>query len=122
MRRILVVDDVPEIADLVRRMLSPIGGAVVVAESDPTQALRRLQEERVDLVVSDFRMPGLDGLTLLQEARRLHPRAGRVLMTGYNELPATPADIEAAGLGATLQKPLDPDWLVATVRRMLSGA
>jgi CheY-like chemotaxis protein len=118
-RRILVVDDVPEVADLVGALLAPTG-AVVVTESDPAQALRRLKEERVDLIVSDFRMPGIDGLTLLQEARRLHPRAGRVLMTGYNELPATPADIEAAGLSATLQKPLDPEWLLAIARRMLA--
>jgi two-component system, probable response regulator PhcQ len=119
-RRILVVDDVPEIADLVSALLSRIPGASIVTQSDPTKALAWLREQDVDLVVSDFRMPGLDGLSLLQEARRLHPRAGRVLMTGYNELPATAADVESAGLGACLQKPLDPDGLVAVVKRLLA--
>ena len=104
----LVVDDVPEILDLFRGIVRRIRAVPVVLEVAPSgeRAVARLRERTFDLVVSDFRMRQVDGIEVLQKARELHPEGRRILMTGYNEVPAAPERIRAAGVDAYVHKPL----------------
>ena len=118
----LVVDDEAEIAELVAEHLRRDGLTVEVVASG-SQALLRLQSERFDVVVSDLRMPDLDGPALVAALRQQHPELARrvVLITGdalgaeFNE---TIRDAELP----VFEKPLDIAALRGEVRRLLEAA
>jgi CheY-like chemotaxis protein len=80
---VLVVDDEPEVASLLAEILARAGHRVVVANNG-TEALERLAARAYDVILSDLRMPGLDGPTLFRQVERLYPAlAGRfVFLTG----------------------------------------
>ncbi|WP_244850971.1 MULTISPECIES: response regulator [unclassified Caballeronia] len=68
--RLLVVDDLTTMRSLIRKMLKTIGYTTIEEAVDGIQALDRLKEQRFDLVITDWNMPNMDGLTLLQEIRK----------------------------------------------------
>jgi CheY-like chemotaxis protein len=107
-RRILVVDDVFEVADLFARFAErmPGGPAEVVAERDAQEARRKIETESFDAIVSDYRMPRLSGVELLIVAKRVQPQAWRVLVTGYNEVPEDPLRLAQADVDAYVHKPI----------------
>jgi len=112
--RVLVVDDKDNIVKLLARILSP--ELDVATASDGVRALALIASTEYDVIVSDIRMPGADGMALLQETRRLHPDTEVILMTAF----ATVQDAVAAmKLGAYdyLQKPFEPDEALILVRR-----
>jgi len=118
--RLLVVDDEARILTALQRALRREPFEVLTAES-PAEALRILEREPVDLVLSDHKMPGMSGLELLARAARLRPGAPRILITGWTEeVPA--AELEAVGVRALLQKPWDPDELRRTLHDALGSA
>lgn len=80
--RVLVVDDDPELRQMVVCALQSRGYRAEGAE-DGLQALARLQQGSFDMVVTDFQMPRLDGLALLREVRRLEPPLPVVILTGF---------------------------------------
>lgn len=107
-RSMLVVDDVPEICSFFERWCAiyrahPIE---VTTTGDPVEALALVSQRPFDVVISDFRMPHVSGVQVLAAARSLNPSGRRVLMTGYNEIPATAEEMAAAGLSARLRKPM----------------
>lgn len=92
--RILVVDDDPNLRDLLIDTLSAIGYESVGAD-DSRQALELLRTEKVDLVISDIKMPGMDGLDLSRTIKRDFPDLPVILITGVfskTVLESTPAD------------------------------
>jgi response regulator RpfG family c-di-GMP phosphodiesterase len=114
---VLIVDDEIRILTALRRVLRRESYEIITAET-PAEALRMLDERRVDLILSDHKMPGMSGLELLAQAARRQPAAGRVLITGWTEeVPA--ADLEAIGVRALLPKPWDDKELKATLRTAL---
>lgn len=117
----LVVDDVPEICDLFRRTVRRMRGLEVelTTEINSARAKALVAEKRFDLVVSDFRMREANGLEVLRASRETHPEGRRLLITGYNEVPAALADIRAAHVDGYLQKPLEDHDLVLVLRTAL---
>ena len=114
---VLLVDDEPRILSALRRSLRREGFEIVTAES-VAEALRILDERRVDAIVSDQKMPGGSGLSLLAEAARRCPDIARMLITGVTD--EIPRDaLEAAGVCALITKPWDDARLKATLRRAL---
>jgi DNA-binding NtrC family response regulator len=83
--RILVVDDQQDMADLIAEDLCDRGYDALALSSGP-DALRRLRTERFDALVTDLRMPEVDGLTLLRVSRSLDPSRPVVMMTGYESI------------------------------------
>jgi CheY-like chemotaxis protein len=81
--RILVVDDEASIRDLLSKALAPADYDVDTA-SDGQTALGRLPSGRYDLLITDLKMPGIDGLTLTREARQLTPTLPVVIMTAQS--------------------------------------
>ena len=112
--RVLVVDDKDNIVKLLERVLS--SEFDVVTAGDGTRALGLLASQSFDVVLSDIRMPGADGMAVLREAQRVQPETEVILMTAF----ATVQDaVEAMKQGAYdyLQKPFDPDEALLVVRR-----
>ncbi|MCI0656303.1 MAG: sigma-54 dependent transcriptional regulator, partial [Acidobacteria bacterium] len=115
--RILLVEDKEGLRDVLRRTLEKEGYPVLPC-SDGKQALTRLQRERFLLVLSDLKLPGADGLEVLRAARRAEPTLPVILMTAFG----TVADAVAAmkdGAYDFLEKPVDPDHLLALLQRAL---
>jgi CheY-like chemotaxis protein len=113
----LVVDDEPDVCRITARMLDEAGFAVKLATSGP-EALAKLPDS-VDVIVLDVRMPGMSGVEVAREARRLGTTAPVLFVSGFPENPA-------AGPGQPrhdfLFKPFTPDQLVEAVRTLLTAA
>jgi len=86
--------------------------------TEPEEALAAAASDRVDLVITDLRMPGMDGLEVLQRLQALDPDLPVILLTGYSSVDSA---VEALRLGASdfLKKPFDMDELRAQVERTL---
>jgi DNA-binding NtrC family response regulator len=117
---ILVVDDEPILRDALKRLLSLDGYDVAVAGS-AEDALGCLPRQGVDVIVSDIRMPGLNGLQLLERLREANPRVGVILFTAYATVDTA---VEALRLGANdfLLKPFEMEDLRRSVERVLQLA
>ena len=86
------VDDEANILSPLRRLFRPHGYKVLVAGGG-VEGLEMLAGEHVDLIISDMRMPGMDGATFLAEARQRYPDTVRLLLTGYADMDSTIAAI-----------------------------
>jgi DNA-binding NtrC family response regulator len=115
--RILIVDDDPTVRRALHDALRTAGFAVEAAES-AAAALAAIGRECPDVVVSDVRMPGMDGLELLQLLRERCADIDVILMTAFDDMPTV---VEAMKRGATefLVKPLDLEDLQKTLHRVL---
>ncbi len=114
--RILIAED----DDLGRENLSELLCAYDVhSVGDGMQALKAFHEEKFDLVISDLRMPNMDGMHLLKHIREADPRATVIMITGYGTVNTA---VEAMKLGAFdyITKPLKDDLVKLTVERALS--
>lgn len=116
---LLLVDDEERILSALRRCLRREGYEILTAES-VTRALQVLDERRIDLVLSDHKMPGRSGVDLLREVRRLQPNAGRLLITGWSQA-VSESDLEAVGVSAVIAKPWDDAELKQCLRDALSA-
>ena len=119
-RTILVVDDEAEVAALMSDTLELAGHQVEIA-SNGAAALVRLAERRYDLVLSDIRMPEMDGPGLHRAIRERHPELARrvVFVTGDTLSPDTAAFVRDVG-APVVMKPFDLEDLVRTVNRILA--
>ena len=86
----------------------------------PKEALRHVERARVDVVISDFLMPEMNGIELLKEIKRLQPEAIRLLLTGYADKENAIKAINEVGLYHYLEKPWDNEALLNIVRNALS--
>ena len=85
-RRILFVDDEPNVLQGLKRMLRGMRNEweMSFAESGP-EALETMTKEHFDVVVSDMRMPGMDGAQLLSEVKKRHPHVVRIVLSGQSD-------------------------------------
>jgi two-component system response regulator HydG len=115
--RILVVDDRPEMAEMIADDLSDRGYEGVSTTSG-YEAVRMLQTERVDVLVTDVRMPEVDGLALLSLSLQLDPSRPVIVMTAYGTLDTV---LETTGRGAYhyLTKPFRLESLVRVLEQAL---
>jgi DNA-binding NtrC family response regulator len=114
---ILVVDDDGHMRELIAKVLTREGYAAR-ALPRAQDVLKALEEEPTDLVLSDIRMPGMDGLTLLREVKRVSPETSVILMTAFGSIDSA---VQAMKAGAFdyLTKPFKLDELSVVVRRAL---
>jgi len=115
---VLFVDDEPSILSSLRRLLRPQGYRVLLAESGKA-GLALLETEAVDLVVSDMRMPEMDGAELLERVRERWPAVGRILLTGYADIGSTVAAINRGQIHRYVAKPWDDRELVMCIQDAL---
>ena len=116
MINVLFVDDEPNILDGLKRMLRPMRREWQMSFADGgAKALETLDREAFDVVVSDMRMPGMDGARLLHEVREKHPHVVRLILSGYSEKEMIMKSVGAAH--QYLAKPCDAEILKATIER-----
>ena len=115
--RVLVVDDEASIRELLTRTLA-LTEYEVEAVADARTGLDRLRLGPYDLLIADLRMPVMDGLTLIREARRLQPTLKVIIITGYS---TESSAIEAVNLGVVgyLVKPFRVPQVLSAVGRAL---
>jgi len=114
--RILVVDDELIVRDSLKEILEEEGYTVEMADSGPA-ALEALTQHTYQLMLLDIKMPGMDGVEVLQKAKETHPDLAVVMMTAYATVETA---VEAMKIGALeyLIKPFEPDTLVPMVIRI----
>ncbi|MGE0320808.1 MAG: sigma-54-dependent transcriptional regulator [Polyangiaceae bacterium] len=115
--RILVVDDEANARTALAELLKEEGYSVETA-ADGFKALSKFEEGHPDLVLTDLKMPGMDGVELLQKVRHADPDVEVVVMTAFG---AVDTAVQAMRSGATdyLTKPLNMDELVLVLERAL---
>jgi len=119
--RILIVDDDPVLLQALPEMLSIRLWRVVVDCTDsPQAALDSLRNISYDVVLSDIRMPHMDGFTLLRGIMHIAPQTAVILMSGHGDQ-AMATEAGTLGAAALLDKPLDRDELIRTVKQILKA-
>ena len=120
MATILVIDDEPGIRDLLDTLLTRKGFGVVLADSGQ-KGLEVFRRARPDAVVLDLKMPGMDGLTVLQEIRRLNPTQPVIILTGAGN-PESEQQIRALGVTEYVEKQFSLHLLGDALKRTLLHA
>jgi CheY-like chemotaxis protein len=115
-RTILIVEDDVVIRKSISQTLRQEGYEVDEA-SDGAQAVELLSERRFDLVISDFVMPRMDGLKVVEQVHSLSPQTPVIFLTGY--LSRKSAESLLHGMAEFVQKPVTEELLLAKVQRLL---
>ncbi len=116
--KILVVDDEKDMLILMDRMLSSQPGWNVTTCHDPAQAIKLIDKNPLDLIISDLKMPGLSGMDVLEHARKKTASTAVILMTAYGTIESA---IEATRKGAFdyITKPFRKDRLIRIAEQAL---
>ena len=116
--RILVVDDEKEIREFLSKALTRIAGFHVEMAEDGEDALKKIDQDKLDLILTDLKMPKMDGLKLITEIAKTKPEILTILMTGHGTIDSA---LEAMKRGASdyLTKPINLDELVLRIQKVL---
>ena len=119
---IMVVDDEQRILEAIKRILrrEPLFKYTVLTVDNPKDALKMVESEKVDLVLSDQRMPEMTGVELFTRVRELSPQTVRMLITGYTDLDAAIEAINKAKIDYYIEKPWDDTELLSLIRDALN--
>jgi two-component system, cell cycle response regulator CpdR len=112
---ILVADDDPELREIIAETLAEPGYAVLTA-SDGYEAVRVLADNWVNLLITDIKMPGIDGFELARQAKVMRPSIQVIYISGYS----ASGKSDGPTYGPVLQKPMRMGDLLAEVNRHLS--
>jgi CheY-like chemotaxis protein len=116
--RILIVDDAGPVVVLCVNVLQALGYAVKGANRGET-AVELLRKERFDLMVLDYKMPGMTGFDVYHQAKALYPDLAVVLVTGHGS-PEVVTEANRLGFDSILLKPFTSDELRGTVEKVLT--
>ena len=114
---LLSVDDEPNVLRALKRTLRKLDVDIITVDSG-TEGLKVLETQKVDLIISDMRMPNMTGPEFLAKAAELQPDTRRMVLTGYADQDATKEAINSGGITHYLDKPWDDDEL----RRIVGDA
>ena len=116
--RILIVDDEKDMLALLRRIITKKTEHDVMTEHDPLRAIELIHTEPFDLVITDLKMPNMDGIALLDEIKRIQPSSNVIIMTAYATIETA---VEATRKGAFdyIAKPFRKERILLTLSRAL---
>ena len=128
MSRILIVDDDDKILSALRRVLSitPCTAGDVTFRirvdtfDSPEEALEKARHTAYDLVISDYRMPVMNGVQFLKAFREIQPDTARLILSGYTDLNGLIGAINEAGISRFIAKPWNDYELVSTIGQVLA--
>lgn len=121
---VLLVDDDPDILDSLKTLLEVALDDVDVRTAPSGESaleLLQAQREAVRLIISDFRMSGMDGVEFLRHARVYAPRASRVLISAFPEAVLRERVQQLEGIAKILPKPMDVDEFLDVARTLLAA-
>jgi two-component system response regulator PilR (NtrC family) len=112
-----IIDDEPVIHDVLSQLLTPEGYDIEISASGE-EALQKYPGQAADLILLDLLMPGMDGLQVLREIKKINPQAAIIIITAYGSVESA---IEAMKIGAYdyIQKPFKHEELLLTIARAL---
>jgi len=113
---ILLVDDEKAVLNALKRLLRPLKCKVLTSQS-PIEALSLLEEQTVDILVSDMRMPDMSGEEFLEKAAKLHPETERIVISGYADAQAAIDAINRGKISRFLLKPWEDEDVLKLVRK-----
>ena len=118
--RIMLIDDEAHVLSSLKRLLRqhpPVPGKALQVEAftSPLQAIEAAHEAQMDVVVSDYRMPELDGVETLRRIKDIQPQCGRILLSGSREFDTVVDAINVAQVGRIVIKPWSDVELIAAI-------
>jgi response regulator RpfG family c-di-GMP phosphodiesterase len=116
---IILVDDEDMVVTSIKSFLTLETDYEVVGFTAPADALTYIEENKVDVVVSDYLMPNMDGISFLAKVKDLQPEATRILLTGYADKENAIKAINDVGLYQYIEKPWENDDLKIVLRNGL---
>jgi len=119
MHRIMVVDDEENILKSITRVLNDLVDVEVECFTKPTEALRRAKTSVYDLFISDFRMPGIDGISFLVSTKNLQPNSVRIILSGQADETVLADSINEAEIFRFILKPWNNTELLKSVTQAL---
>ncbi len=125
--RLLLVDDEQNILSSLRRSIQTMPPALfggrpqVEVFDDPLKALARAGEQAFDLVISDYRMPGIDGVEFLSRLIKLQPSIARLILSGYADMQAVVAAVNRTQICRFISKPWDDQALGSAIGQALEN-
>ena len=115
MDKILVIDDEKPTLSMFRLLLEAYGYLVLTAENG-TEGLEIFRKEKPAIVITDIKMPGINGLTVLQRIKDIDPKAGVIVITGHGDTDLTQRALEGNAV-AFLHKPIKKEALDAALQK-----
>lgn len=117
-QHVFFLDDDLQLHRVVRRILEGVG-IRISCFGDPATCLAKLRSQECNLLITDLRMPGTDGIEVLQEVKRLAPWVPVLVISGYGDIPVA---VEAIKAGAVdfIEKPLDKAVFIRKIESVLS--
>jgi two-component system response regulator (stage 0 sporulation protein F) len=113
---VLIVDDDLEMGRLIKKVLDREDYTVQMAVN-ASEGLLELQRKKFDLVISDFRMPGMTGIDLIREAKKIAPKTQLILITAFGDV-QTYLDAMGAGAFEYINKPIKMSDLMTVIRKV----
>lgn len=120
MYEIMIVDDEENILNALKRIIRHNKDWNIETFSDAEKALSRVTEKNFDLYLSDYKMPGIDGITFLTAVKTIQPDSIRLILSGYTDLDALMAAINEAEIFRFLTKPWNDSYLIKSLDQALN--
>lgn len=119
-RTILLVDDDPDILEAIRELLEmTFPDATILTASGGEEALALVRKHRPGVIVSDYRMPGMDGVEFLRRSREIVPAATRLMMSAYADADVATAAVRDADVALLVTKPFQLEYFVRLIGTLL---
>ncbi len=116
--KILIVDDEPDMLKLLSMILKEKTPYEVMTTNNPIEAVQLVKTMDFDLIITDLKMPGLDGLQLLEEAKKKNEDIPVVIITAYGTIDSATEAIEKGGFDF-ITKPFKKEQILFTIERAL---
>lgn len=114
--RVLILDDEEMVLTSLRSFLELETDYEIVTFTSATEALEYTKKNKINLVVSDYLMPDMDGISFLTKMKEIDPKATRIILTGYADKENAIKAINDVGLFQYIEKPWDNDNLKLVIR------
>lgn len=116
-RHIFFVDDEPKVREVVGETLEQLGSKVSCFAS-AADCLEQLETQRCDLLITDMKMPGMNGIELLTEAKSIAPWLPVLVVTGYGDIPTAVTAVKAGAVDF-IEKPLETETFLKKVKSLM---
>jgi DNA-binding NtrC family response regulator len=116
--RILIIDDEVDILMLLRMIIEDNTDYDVETTNNPSEALKTISEKDYALIISDLKMPGMDGLELFDEINGIKPDIPFVIITAYGSVEVSESALKK-GIADFITKPFRKDAILFTIKRVL---